>query len=69
METKDKPISVEEMLRGRGLSDADIQLHKLNGTDLQELLEADIFSHHSAYKNVISQQELFDAGQHWSDWE
>ncbi|QQS43630.1 hypothetical protein IPM65_05790 [Candidatus Roizmanbacteria bacterium] len=62
-------VPIEELLKERGLNEADISLHKASGTDLQELLQADIFSHHSAYRNVPSQQDLFDAGQHWSDWE
>ncbi len=62
-------VPIEELLKLRGLNEDDIALHKANGTDLHELLDADIHSHHSAYRNIPSQQELFEAGQHWSDWE
>ena len=62
-------IPVEELLKARGLNDDDLAVHKAAGTDLYDLLRADIDSHHSAYRNIPSQQELFDAGQHWSDWE
>lgn len=62
-------VPIEEQLKQRGLNEVDIALHKTNGTDLVDLLTADIFSHHSAYRNVASQDELFANGQHWSDWE
>ncbi len=66
---KSVAVPVEELLKAQGLNESDLEAHRKLGTNLHDLLEEDIHSHHSAYRNVISQQELFEAGQHWSDWE